>query len=142
MIIVQAQPYKGKVIALLAAEKLPVEDLPVSLVDFIVAIENTAIIGAAGLEIYGKTGLLRSLVVSPEHRNRGIAGKLLQRIEAIAALKLVTELYLLTETAPNYFEQKGYRKIIRSEVPTEVQASSEVSHVCPVSAVVMKKTLK
>jgi amino-acid N-acetyltransferase len=48
---------------------------------------------------------------------------------------------LLTETAPGYFETKGYQQITRADVPEEVQQSSEFSHVCPQSAIVMKKII-
>lgn len=141
MIIEQAQHYKAQVTALLAAEKLPTSDLPDTLENFLVAIEDAEIIGVAGLEIYGNYGVLRSLAVSGEHRCKGIAGKLLTRIEVLAALKALKEMYLLTETAPDYFEGNGYGKITRADVPAEVQQSSEFSHVCPVSAIVMKKII-
>lgn len=141
MIIDQAQPYREKVIALLVEENLPVEDLPELLAGFIVAIENETIVGVAGLEVYGEYGLLRSLAVSADYRNKGIAGKLLQRILAKATLLPLKELYLLTETAPGYFGRKGFLQITRNEVPVEVMGSSEFSHVCPVSAIVMKKIL-
>jgi amino-acid N-acetyltransferase len=45
----------------------------------------------------------------------------------------------LTETADKYFNKKGYRAIAREQVPEQIKASSEFNHVCPVSAVVMKK---
>lgn len=141
MIIDQAQPYKAEVIALLAAEKLPVADLPETLDHFIVAIADAEVIGVAGLEVYGSYGLLRSLAVRPDFRGQGIAAKLLRRIDALGSLKGLTELYLLTETAPGYFERKAYRQISRAEVPEEVQQSSEFSHVCPQSAIVMKKII-
>jgi len=141
MIIDQALPYKEKVIELLAAEKLPVADLPETLDNFIVAIQNGTVVGVGGIEIYGNYGLLRSLVVHPEHRGAGIAGKLLARLDKISSQKGLSELYLLTETAPAYFEQKNYNKITRDEVPAEVQRSSEFSHVCPVSAIVMRKKI-
>jgi amino-acid N-acetyltransferase len=48
MIIDQAQHYKDQVTALLAAEKLPASDLPDTLDNFVVAIEDAAIIGVAG----------------------------------------------------------------------------------------------
>jgi amino-acid N-acetyltransferase len=141
MIIDQAQPYRKEIVTLLAAEKLPVEDLPESLDNFIVAIQDGAIIGVAGVEIYGVFGLLRSLAVRPEYRSVGIAGKLLGRINAICKLKGLSAIYLLTETAPGYFEKKRFLKIGRDDVPSEVQRSSEFSHVCPVSAIVMRKEL-
>ncbi|MBD1395034.1 arsenic resistance N-acetyltransferase ArsN2 [Mucilaginibacter glaciei] len=141
MIIDQAQPYKEKVIELLAAEKLPVADLPEKLDNFIVAIQDGIVVGVGGVEVYGNNGLLRSLAVHREYRGAGIAGKLLARLDNMSKKNSLTALYLLTETAPAYFERKKYSKITREEVPVEVQQSSEFSHVCPVSAIVMKKEL-
>lgn len=141
MIIDQAQPYKDALIELLAAEKLPVADLPETLDNFIVAIQDGSVVGVAGVEVYGQYGLLRSLAVHPAHRSVGIAGKLLARLTNMSRLKGLSELYLLTETAPAYFERQHYAQITREEVPAEVQRSSEFSHVCPVSAIVMKKKL-
>jgi amino-acid N-acetyltransferase len=141
MIIDQAQNYKDKVRALLIAEKLPVDDLPADLDNFLVAMQDDDVIGVAGLEIYGSYGLLRSLAVNPDHRSKGIAGKLLLRIEELAALKALKEVYLLTETAPEYFNHKGYVKVTRGDVPAGVQQSSEFNHVCPQSAIVMKKII-
>lgn len=141
MIIDQARPYREKVIELLAAEKLPVADLPQTLANFIVAIQDGNVVGVGGVEIYGHYGLLRSLAVHPEHRSIGIAGKLLARLDGMSKKNGLTALYLLTETAPAYFEQKKFIKITREDVPAEVQRSTEFSHVCPVSAIVMKKEL-
>lgn len=139
MIIDEAQPYREKVIELLAAEKLPTDDLPKTLDNFIVAIADAQVIGAAGLEIYGNYSLLRSLAVRPDFRSQGIAGKLLRRINVLAGSKGLKEIYLLTETAPDYFERKAYQRISREEVPEEVKLSSEFSHICPESAIVMKR---
>jgi amino-acid N-acetyltransferase len=141
MIIDQAQPYREQIITLLVAEKLPVADLPEKLDNFIVAIQDATVVGVAGIEVYGSYGLLRSLAVHPANRSTGIAGKLLTRLDAMSKLKDLTELFLLTETATDYFERKSYLKITREDVPDEVKASSEFSHVCPVSAIVMKKKI-
>jgi len=141
MKIEQANSYRAVIMNLLSAEKLPITDLPRSLENFSIAIENGELIGVAGLEVYGGYGLLRSVVVGHRHRNKGIASKLVQRIETVAAIKGIAELYLLTETAANYFELKNYKIIVRQEVPAEIQASSEFRHVCPTSAIVMKKFL-
>ncbi len=141
MIIDQAQPYMQQVIELLEAEKLPTADLPQTLDNFIVAIQNGSVTGVAGIEIYAQYGLLRSVAVQAGQRNLGIAGNLLTRLEALSKLKGVTTWYLLNETTPAYFERKGFIKITRADVPAEVQCSSEFSHVCPASAIVMKKEL-
>ncbi len=141
MIIEQAKNQRKDIAAILSAQNLPVEDLPEVLNNFLQAKENGKIIGVIGLEIYGTYGLLRSLVVIPEYRNKGIAVKLLEQLESLAALKGLTTLYLLTETAPEYFSRQLFQKITRDEVPDEVKQSSEFSHVCPVSAIVMKKLI-
>ena len=133
--------HRSLVIALLQAEKLPVEDLPASLDNFFVALNEDKVIGAIGLEQYGNNGLLRSMVVSKEHRNKNIASSLVEKLENYGSTLGVSAMYLLTETAPGYFEKKGYQKINREEVPAALQASSEFSHVCPVSAIVMQKEL-
>jgi amino-acid N-acetyltransferase len=132
---------RALVIALLQTEKLPVEDLPSSLDNFYVALKDNTVIGAIGLEQYGNYALLRSMVVSREHRNKNIASNLVDELENYSKHLGIIAMYLLTETAPIYFEKKGYQRIKREDVPAEVRGSSEFSHVCPASAVVMKKEL-
>lgn len=54
---------KKNVIDLLESENLPVKDLPLSLKNFFLVRDNAMAIGVVGLEIYGRYGLLRSLLV-------------------------------------------------------------------------------
>ncbi|WP_158288321.1 arsenic resistance N-acetyltransferase ArsN2 [Mucilaginibacter psychrotolerans] len=141
MTIENAAAYQKEAIALLTAENLPVDDLSENLPDFFVAIEGSEIIGVAGMEVYGNYGLLRSVAVLPSRRGQGIAGKLVGQVESAGKQKGLSALYLLTETAADYFKNKGYAQIDRAQVPTAIQISSEFSHVCPVSAIVMEKEL-
>jgi amino-acid N-acetyltransferase len=141
MQIIAATNHRQQVERLLSAEKLPVDDLPPALDNFIVVIQDDEIIAVAGLEIYGSYGLLRSVVVRSDQRGKGFAGQLLKDIEDLARNKGLTEIYLLTETAPDYFKKKGYIQVTRTGVPFEVQQSSEFSHVCPQSATAMKESL-
>jgi amino-acid N-acetyltransferase len=141
MIIKETINHREDIIILLSSEKLPADDLPVILENFLVAIQDDELTGVIGLEIYGDYGLLRSLVVKPAFRNQNIAGKLIAQIETVAASKELKAIFLLTETAPNYFTRKGYQKITRNDIPDEVQQSSEFSHVCPQLAIVMKKDI-
>ncbi|AMR33152.1 hypothetical protein A0256_17880 [Mucilaginibacter sp. PAMC 26640] len=141
MRIHNALPYKEMVVALLKAENLPVADLPYMLDNFFVAIQNDEVIGVVGLEIYNDCGLLRSFAVHPGYRGLGIGSNLLARLENLGKLKTLSVLYLLTETAVSYFEQKNYIKTTRENVPPEILRSPQFSHVCPLSAVAMKKTL-
>ncbi len=141
MEIIEATDHRSPIEALLAENKLPVNDLPASLENFLVAVDNDGVIGVIGIEIYGQHGLLRSLAVKLEHRDQRIAGNLLNQIEENAKAKGLEAIYLLTETADKYFDSKRYTRTIRAEVPAEVQQSSQFSFVCPQSAVVMKKVL-
>jgi amino-acid N-acetyltransferase len=136
-----AQPYRDNIITLLTLLKLPVADLPETMTNFIVAIQDSVLVGVVGLEICGKYGLVRSLAVHPEHRKCGIAGKLLTRLDTISINTGLLYLYLLTETAVAYFKQKNYITITRDDVPKAIQQASQFSYVCPVSAVVMRKKI-
>jgi amino-acid N-acetyltransferase len=127
------------IVALLLSEKLPVEDLPASLDNFFVALNEDEVIGAIGLEKYDNCGLLRSMVVNKAYRNKNAASQLVQELENYAIKIGIDCMYLLTETAPGYFERKGYQRVLREDVPQALHTSSEFSHVCPVSAIVMKK---
>jgi amino-acid N-acetyltransferase len=142
MKITLATEYREAIVSLLRTEKLPADDLPGALDDFRVVVKNKELAGIAGLEVYGSYGLLRSLAVQTEYRNQGIAGHLLDEVESLAVTKGLKALYLFTETAPDYFSRKNYTKISRADVPAEVQQSTEYSHVCPQSAIVMKKIFK
>ena len=135
--------YRQLIVTLLQSGKLPVEDLPAELDNFFIALDcNNNVVGAVGLEKYNKCGLLRSLVVNKDYRNENIAGKLIKQIEEKAKDLGVDCIYLLTETAPDYFTGKGYKKIKREEVPADLQSSAEFSHVCPQSAIVMYKYIR
>jgi amino-acid N-acetyltransferase len=134
-----AAPFAGEIIRLLESEKLPFQDLPSELTHFLVAIEDGKVVGLAGLEPYGTAGLLRSVVTARSFRRQGIADRLIEAIEGVAAGIGIQTLILLTETAADYFAKKGFTRITREEVPETVKASSEFAHVCPASAVVMMK---
>lgn len=140
--IIKATPQRRReVIDLLAEEHLPTTDLSAQLDNFFVATDNNKVIGAIGLEKYNDCGLLRSMVVIKAYRNQYIAASLVREIETLAKDSGIICMYLLTETAAAYFENKGYEKISRLDAPETIKASSEFSSVCPVSATVMKKQL-
>lgn len=130
---------RTSIVSLLEENKLPTEDLPSSLEQFLVAVEDDMVIGVIGLESYGKYGLLRSMVVDQQHRNKNIASRLVTELENKATAAGIDWIYLLTETASKYFGRKGYQQIDRDTVPDPIKASSEFASVCPTSATVMKK---
>ncbi len=129
------------VTALLSSEHLPVEDIDKTLSHFFVAKEDAAIMAVIGLEVYGTAGLLRSIATDPAHRNKGIASMLVLELINYAKQKGIQEVFLLTETAETFFAKKGFIGIRRDEVPIAIKKSSEFSHLCPSSAILMKKEI-
>jgi len=97
--------------------------------------------GIIGLEAHGRQGLLRSLAVRPECRNQGLARQLLATVTAQAQTLGLTDLYLLTTTAPVYFARQGFAPVAREDVPQSIRQCSEFASVCPQSAIVMRLVL-
>lgn len=142
MKIIQAnQTHRSTIIELLKTEKLPVDDLPGNFDHFFVAIIDYAVVGAIGLEHYPPLALLRSMVVQKEYRNQRVAAALVETLEKHAGNLHIDSIYLLTETASTWFNKKNYQHVERTDVPDAIKQSSEFSSVCPVSAIVMKKSL-
>ncbi len=121
---------------------LPSEDLTVAhLAHFFAERKNSVVIACVGLEIFEKSGLLRSLAVAEGWRGRGLGRKLVHTIEQYAVWKNIQSLYLLTESAADFFAQIGYMTIARNEVQGGVRDSAEFQTLCPDSAICMIKRL-
>ncbi len=131
------------VLALLQGAKLPTDDFTSApaLQTWLLEVEGQ-LAGAIALEGAGASArLLRSLVVAPTHRHRGLGHSLVVRAESDARAEGVQRLILLTETAQGFFSQLGYQVIERSAAPQPLQQSAEFRSLCPASAVCMSKTL-
>lgn len=128
---------------LLSGANLPAADLS-SAHDFQswVLEDGGSIVGVIGLERFGSDALLRSLAITPEHRNRGLGRDLVARLEHDAKVYGVRTLVLLTETAQPFFRRLGYAVTDRSQVSDEVKQSAEFRSLCPVSAICMIKVLR
>jgi amino-acid N-acetyltransferase len=123
--------------ALLRRCRLPVDGVPDELESLFVTIIDGRIVGAAGLEMHGFDGLIRSVAVSPEVRRQYLASRLCTEIERRAALIGAHKLFLLTETAERFFLKRGYRPVDRALAPAGIAASREFAAVCSASAVLM-----
>lgn len=102
----------------------------------------TGVAGIAGLEVWGTQGLLRSVVVDGERRGTGLGRALVKHVIEEASAKGLTELYLITETAPGFFEKLGFRRCARKVVKGQVLRSVEFTSACPDTAPVMMLKLK
>lgn len=125
--------------SLLSASALPLDGVKDNFSNFVVAEHDGEIAGAIGLEEFGAVALLRSAVVSPEHRGSGVGRRLVERLLEGAEVAGIEELYLLTTTAEKYFPRFGFTRTTRSAVPDAVKASAEFQGACPDTAVVMTR---
>jgi len=133
---------RGRILRLLHEASLSTEDLGDWRVEFWVAESDGQALGTVGLERYGESGLLRSLVVAPASRQQGLGTVLVEAAERGARSAGVRELYLLTQTAERFFESRDYRIVDRDRAPELVRASTEFRSLCPVSATCMAKSLQ
>ena len=127
--------------ALLEHAGLPTSDLELARPEFAVVRAEGEVIAAGALQRVGSSALLRSVVVTPEHRGGGLGQAIVSELERMARGARITRLILLTQTAAEFFARQGYRVIERSTVPQDMQWSEEFRSLCPSSATCMAKTL-
>lgn len=109
---------------------------------YVVAVTGDgALVGLGGVEVYEGDGLLRSVAVTRACQGSSIGRAIVEDRIAWARRRGLASLYLLTETAPGFFERLGFRRVARTSFPRAVQASSEFSRVCPDTAVAMAMAL-
>ena len=136
-------PDLSGVIELLEKAALPANDIQAHLKEFLVAEDGEdQIMGAIGMEVYPPLALLRSLVVDPRFRGRGIARVLCARLVEQAQERGIDEMYLLTLDAAGYFERLGFSRMAREEAPTDIRKTKEFSLLCPDSATFMHSRLR
>jgi amino-acid N-acetyltransferase len=122
---------------LLETAKLPTAGVKDHIHNFMLEFGNNTLLGCAGLEIYQQVGLLRSVAVNPIKHSNGVGSKLVKSILEHAKAQQLSNIFLLTETAENYFPRFGFNPVSRAEIPENLQASEELRGACPDSAVVM-----
>ncbi len=127
--------------ALLAAAGLPLDGAADAFALGVVARDGGRVVAAAAIERYGDAGLLRSVVVDPAHRDRGLGRHIVAAAEDLARQAGVRELYLLTETAADWFPRLGYEAIDRSVAAAAVGASVEFTTVCRDTGLPMRRSI-
>jgi len=136
------QPPESQVRRMLGNAQLPSADLtPGHLEHFFGCGSEQAPKGVVGLEIYGSEALLRSLVVDETSRGHGCGKALVAAAERYARDCGVRRIYLLTTTAPKFFEGLGYHALARDQAPACIRTTSEFSGLCPTSSAFMVKDL-
>jgi N-acetylglutamate synthase-like GNAT family acetyltransferase len=133
--IVWLQPeHLNQLEALLNCNGLPAEDCAEQGDIFCGIFDNDELIAAGGLEAAADYSLLRSIVVKPHYRGGGLARAITEFLLEQARSQGKTAVYLLTETAAEYFENLGFSPVARSQVPAAIASTRQFSSLCPDSA--------
>jgi amino-acid N-acetyltransferase len=125
------------ILALLGRARLPPDGLAEHLASALVARDGDRIIGSVALEVHGQVGLLRSVAVDEAVRGRGLGARLTAAALELARARRLRTIYLLTETAAEFFPRFGFRPVTRADVDPAALQSVEFTTACPDSATVM-----
>lgn len=141
-LMIQDQIALEKLMKFLQLNKLPYQDINNAITTkdrlFFGYYDNTnELIGSGGLELYGNAALLRSVAVKENKRGKDLGKRIVNDLVEHAKKANITNIYLLTETAKDFFLKRGFELIHRNEVPENIKNSSEFLHVCPASATCM-----
>ena len=96
-----------------AEAELPIDGVADWLDRFWVAEHQGHVVGVAGMERYGDSGLLRSVGVAREWRGTGVGRTLVERVLDEGRAAGVRDVYLLTTTAEHYFPRLGFAPLFR-----------------------------
>ena len=125
----------------LKSADLPADDIDLPGRTFFEFSRDGETVGWGGFETHGTDGLLRSMVVEPAYRSKGVGIAVLRVIEAIAAEEGIARFHLLTTTASSFFEQQGYAVNQRVSAPPLISQTEQFMGLCPGSACYMCKAL-
>ncbi len=124
------------IVVLLQETQLPPDGIEAHLENFLIirkpeaTAKSEKIVGSVGLEIYGKSALLRSLAVHPNFQGQGLGTRLVNKIIDFAKVRGITRLFLLTDTAEEYFKKKEFVIVSRDQVPEDMLQSIEFTTLC------------
>jgi UDP-N-acetylmuramate: L-alanyl-gamma-D-glutamyl-meso-diaminopimelate ligase len=125
-------------------DEVPVEQPEIggeNIAVFLVLRNETGLVGCVCLEVYAEDAILRSLAVTEESRGAGYGWMLADAAIQLARYRGVRRVYLLTETASDFFAEKhGFRVVAPSTIAREV-AESATFRACAESAVAMRLDL-
>ena len=131
-----------ELLKLLESCDLLVSDIALSKsLDFFGCHQNGKLVGVVGLEHFGTVALLRSLAVSVELRGSGLGRTLVQFAEFEARSMGVIDLFLLTETAEQFFTKLSYQLLSRENAPLVIKNTAQLSTLCPATSSFMSKPL-
>ncbi len=129
-------------VALLEGAGLPARFITEHLSHFVVLRTDGQVRGCAGLEVYGDSCLLRSLVVHDDERGRGWGLALVQVLLDRARQLGMREVVVLTAMAVGLVRRFGFVEVEREAIDPQVRASWEFAEAGCCSATCMLLVLR
>lgn len=122
---------------LLIANGLPIVGVDMNVNHFIVA-DNSRIMGVIGAQYSETKALLRSFAVNSRQRKCGVGTALIKQVQTQLRIQNTEEVYLLTDTAQEYFKRLGFYEISRDQMPLLLLKESGLDQACPCTSHCMK----
>jgi amino-acid N-acetyltransferase len=94
-----------------------------------------------GLVRLGKIALLRSIVVPRAKQRHGLGTDMLAGLIGVARKSGAKEVWLLTTTAEGFFAANGFERVVRTDAPAAIVATSQFKDICPDTAALMRLAL-
>ena len=130
------------IVAFLETNRLPEAGLREHASELLVARDGTRLLATAALEVLGEDALLRSVAVDAATRGTGLGLAITRATLDRARDRGVRRIFLLTETAPDFFSRFGFVDVDRAFVPPSIRGTVEFARACPASARVMVLELR
>lgn len=124
--------------ALLKAHKLCFNDLESQGVELFSVTKEDALVGYFGYEVFGEDALFRSFIVVPEQRTKNYGKLMWEMAKKQLKESKVKHIYLLTNTATEFFLKVGYKLFERTKVPDVIAQTSEFTTFCATDSVCMQ----
>jgi arsenate reductase len=99
-------------------------------------------VGFGGYRLADGNALLRSIVVVPSRRRRGLGSEMLALLLARAGAGDAHTAWLLTTDAEGFFARHAFVRKERAEAPPAIAAAPQFASICPASAVLMCRRLR
>lgn len=97
-------------------------------------------LGYCGYELLGHSlALIRSCVVPPAHRGKGVGRAIVADLIKILAVQGIDEFYLFTMDADPFFANFGFEIVARDTAPGAIRATSQFTMKCCDDAVLMHR---
>lgn len=115
------------IVALLAAEHLPPNELEDWIDHVVVAERDGRIVGAGGIEVYpdDEAGLVRSMVVEEVLQRSGLGKRILDWVVAHAREQGLRRLSLFTMNARDFYARYGFEDATLEDFPPSARHSEQ-----------------